>query len=282
MEQPGWRVVLLSTIPEVVATLATAVRRLGHAPVAAVGAPRQEPIPGHPPLSAASSEPGVEIVIAPGNDAVEPILRSFDPDLVLTWAFPWRLSPAALRAPRRGSVNYHPSLLPRHRGPNPLGWTVRLGDSQYGVTWHRMEEGLDTGPILAQRASPVSEEDTVNDVISRLSMLAVRLLPAVFERVAAGDPGDPQSPEGVTLAGPFGADYATIDWSQPAAAVHLQVRAWSFTAGTHSVPGPLAELDGRTVRIVQTTLRDPGGTVRRVECGDGPLWVLATEPVEQS
>jgi methionyl-tRNA formyltransferase len=278
MEQPAWRVVILTTIPEVAATLAGSVRRLGHLPVAAVSARRKESIPGHPPLDAASSEPDVDVVVAPTNADVEPMLRSFGPDLVLTWAFPWRLAQGALDVPSLGSVNYHPSLLPRHRGPNPLGWTLRAGDPEYGVTWHRMESGLDTGPILAQRATPVGDEDTMTDVISRLSVLAVRLLPAVFRRLAAGDAGDPQPAAGVTLAPPFGEDYATIDWSMPARAVHDQVRAWAFTAGTRSVPGPLAELDGRTVRITHTTLRESDGRGRRIECGDGPIWVLGCKP----
>jgi methionyl-tRNA formyltransferase len=278
MEQPGWRVVILSTIPGVVETLATTVRRLGHVPVAAVSARRRDELSGVAP-AAPSVESGIDVVVAPRNAEVEPILRSLAPDLVLTWAFPWRVSDLALAVPHHGAVNYHPSLLPRHRGPNPLGWTVRSGDSQYGVTWHRMESGFDTGPILAQRTTPATDEDTVTDVIARLTVLAVRLLPAVFTRLAAGDVGDPQDPAGLTDAPPFGEDYATIDWSSPARSVHTQVRAWGFTPGTRSVPGPLAELDGQTIRITETTLRDPGPAGRRVECGDGPLWVLGIEPV---
>lgn len=280
MEQSGWRVVILSTNPGVVATLAGSVRRLGHLPVAAVGARGTQSIPGHLPLDAASSEPGVDVVIAPDAAGVEPVLRSFQPDLVLTWAFPWRLSPGALDVPRLGSVNYHPSFLPRHRGPNPLGRIIRLADAEYGVTWHRMESGLDTGPILAQRTSPVADEDTVMDVIARLSVLAVRLLPAVFRRLAAGEVGNPQSAEGVTEAPGFGEDYAHLDWSMPARAVHDQVRAWAFAVGARSVLGPLAELDGRTVRVMETTLREVEGRGRRVDCGDGPIWILASEPVE--
>ena len=64
--------------------------------------------------------------------------------------------------------------------------------------------------------------------------------------------------------------------------IHTQVRAWTFTPGTRSVLGPLAELDGRTVRVTETTLRDPGAGGRRVECGDGALWILASEPVERA
>jgi len=215
MEQPGRRVVILSSIPNVAATLASAVRRLGHSPVAVVTTPRLAPPPGtvaNDPLERQGlEEQGVVVVIAPNGAAVEPILRTADPEVSLTWGFPWRLTQGALDVARLGSVNYHPSLLPRHRGPNPLGWTVRCGDPDYGVTWHRMEAALDTGPILAQRSSPVADEDTLTDVISRLSVLAVRLLPTVFERLAAGDPGDSQLAGGVTEAPPFGEDYATID-----------------------------------------------------------------------
>ena len=276
MEQPDWRVVILSSIPNVAATLATAVRRLGHSPVAVVGTRRLVRASG----AAGIDEAGVEVLIASEGAAVEPMLRSVDPDVVLTWGFPWLLTPGALEVARLGSVNYHPSLLPRYRGPAPLAWTVRSGDPEYGVTWHRMEAGLDTGPILAQRSTPASDDDTMTDVISRLSVLAVRLLPTVFERLAGGDAGDPQSTEATTEAPPFGEDYARIDWSGAARDIHTQVRAWALTRGTGSVPGPLAELDGRTVRVTETTLRDPGTGGRRVECGEGPLWVLASEPVE--
>jgi methionyl-tRNA formyltransferase len=282
--QSGLRVVILSAIPEVAAMTATTLHRLGHEPVAAVGARRRKPTPGLTSLDANSTVPGTEVVIAPDKDSVEPILRSLRPDLVLSWAFPWRVPEGALDVPRYGSVNYHPSLLPRHRGSNPVAWTIRMGDSNYGVTWHRMDPGFDSGPILAQRASPVSDEDTIYDVVPRLNVLALRTLRGVIERVARGDRGDPQPIEGVTEAGPFGDDYATIDWSMPARAVHTQVRAWAFTPGTHSVVGPIAELQGRRVRVLRTSLHPPddgiGSDGLSVECGDGPLWVLATEPIE--
>lgn len=285
MEQVAWRVVVLTAVPEVAEMTTATLRRLGHEPVAAVGARRRKPTPGLSSLNTETTVPGTEVVIASDKDAVEPILRSLRPDLVLSWAFPWRVLEGALDVPRYGSVNYHPSLLPRHRGPNPVAWTIRMGDRHYGVTWHRMDPAFDSGPILAQRATPVLEEDTIYDVVPRLNVLGLRMLRTVLERVALGDPGDPQPTEGVTEAEPFGHDYAAIDWSMPARSVHIQVRAWAFTPGTHSVNGPIAALGGRHVRVVRTTLQPPadgeggrGGI--RVECGDGPLWVLATEPVD--
>jgi methionyl-tRNA formyltransferase len=278
MEQPAWRVVVLSTIPDVAAMLAATVRRLGHEPVAALGVEGAPPVAGVSRLSL-TSEVGAEIVLAPHRSSVAPILRSFSPDLVLTWAFPWRIPVDALEVPTLGALNYHPSALPRHRGPNPLAWTIRAGDADYGMTWHRMTAEFDAGPILAQRTTPVLEEDAVDDAVARLTVLAVRMLKGVFARVAAGEAGEPQRAELATAAPPFGEDYATIDWSQPARAVHDQVRAWSFTPGTRSVFGPLGELEGQTVRVLRTTLRE-NDAGQRVECGDGPLWVLACEQVE--
>jgi methionyl-tRNA formyltransferase len=62
--------------------------------------------------------------------------------------------------------------------------------------------------------------------------------------------------------------------------VHDQVRAWAFSLGLSPVVGPIAELDGQRVRLVRTSLTDPGGDARRVECADGPLWIVDSEPVE--
>ncbi|MBT8226984.1 MAG: hypothetical protein HKP61_13325 [Dactylosporangium sp.] len=70
--------------------------------------------------------------------------------------FPWWLPPELLRLPRYGVVNLHPSLLPRHRGPIPVHWAIRAGDPTTGVTAHLMNEGFDTGPILAQEGASSS------------------------------------------------------------------------------------------------------------------------------
>ena len=74
-------------------------------------------------------------------------------------------------------------------------------------------------------------------------------------------------------------DYVRVDWAQPARAIHNQVRAWHLTFGFSGLRAPVAELDGEEVVLLQTRLTDPGGGARRVECGDGPIWVVASEPV---
>ena len=73
-----------------------------------------------------------------------------------------------------------------------------------------------------------------------------------------------------------------MDWSRPAAEIHRQVCAWRFLFSTSELPGPLAEIDGKTVRLVATSLTDPGDGAPRVETGDGPLWVLEHHALEGS
>jgi methionyl-tRNA formyltransferase len=221
-------------------------------------------------------------VLARDKWSVEPLLRAARPDLVLCWGFPWRIPQAALDVPPLGSVNCHPAMLPRHRGPIPLAWAFRDGDGQFGVTWHRMDSELDTGPILAQAPVPMLDEDQGIDVVGpRMGAVALGLLPQVFERIAAGDPGDEQSTEGVTWAGYFGEDYANVDWSQPARRIHDQVRAWAFTFGLSPAIGPIADLEGQRIRLLRTSLIDPGEGARRVETADGPLWIVEAVPVEE-
>lgn len=280
MTEPSWRIALISTVPPVAAFMTAALRELGHDPVAVITARRKEPIPDRPQMSDETAPAGLDVLLARDKWSMEPLLRACRPDLALCWGFPWRIPQAALDVPRLGSVNCHPAMLPRHRGPIPMAWAIRDGDGQYGITWHRMDADLDTGPILAQGTVPMQDDDfEIMDVGPRIAAVAIGLLPQVLARIAARDPGDAQPTEGVTWAGHFEDDYAEVDWSQPARRIHDQVRAWAFSFGLSPAVGPVATLEGNRVRLTRTSLVDPGGEARRVECGDGPLWVVSWESV---
>lgn len=275
------RIVVITTVTPVAEPLILQLRELGHEPVAVVGARRRpvRPAPPFPPLSDDSVPAGVAVHLPLTKDEVAPLVRLYEPDVTLCWGYPWKLPVEALEVARLGSVNQHPALLPRHRGPIPFAWALREGDPHFGITWHRMDAELDTGAILAQATVPIEDTDvTILDVAPRILGAAFGLLPRVFERLEAGDPGDPQPEEGASWAGHFGEDYAEVDWSQPARAVHDQVRAWTFTFGLSDIVAPVAELEGRRVRLARTSLTDPGDGAIRVECGDGPIWVVEHEP----
>ncbi len=222
---------------------------------------------------------GVSLLFARDKPALVELLRGLEPDLVLCWGFSWKLPQEALDMPRLGAVNWHPAKLPRHRGPIPLAWALREGDREFTITWHRMDAELDTGPILAQGTMPIEDEDTTIEQISpKMFQTSFALLPRVFERVAAGDPGDPQATEGASWAGFFEEDYATVDWMQPARKIHDQVRAWHLAFGMSPVEGPIARLDGERIKLLRTSLTDPGDGARAVETGDGQIWIVESEP----
>ena len=279
---PAWRIVIISMVLPVVEQLIPVLRELGHEPVAWLLArrPPGNPLPPWGDVGDVTAPQGISVLLARDKWAVEPLLRGLEPDLTLCVGFPWKLPQAALDVPRLGSVNQHPALLPRHRGPVPLAWALREGDPTFGVTWHRMEAELDTGAILAQAKVPIEDDDcTIEEVGPKVTRASLALVPSVLARVAAEDPGDPQAVEGVSWAGHFEADYATIDWSQPARSIHNQVRAWRLTFGLSPVQGPIAELDGERVKLLRTSLTDPGEGARAVACGDGRLWIVESEPL---
>ncbi len=275
MADRRWRVALFSDIADVVTMLSTSLRRMGDEPVAAFssrGGPRS---PGQRTVSDATCPSDLDLFLLADRDRLAPVLRTVRPDAVICWAFAWRIPPEVLEIPRFGTVNYHPSLLPRHRGPNPLAWTIRTGDSHFGVTWHRLVQEFDAGPIMAQQATPVRDEDTLGDVVPRLNVMALRMLPEVMGMLASGHSGVPQDEDRASQAPRFGADYQSIDWSHSATSIHTQVRAWSFQLAARPGEGPTADLDGRRWRITRTSLSDPGPGARRVECADAPLWITA-------
>ncbi len=281
MSGVSWRIAIVSSVAPVVERLVPALRQLGQEPVGIVSPRRPDDIPDSPTgLSAANAPAGFDVLFAHGSASMERLLRALEPDLMLCWGFPWKIPQAALDVARLGSVNLHPALLPQHRGPIPIAWAFRSGQGRIGMTWHRMDAELDTGGILAQSSIPIDPEDAeITDIGPRIAAEAFELLPKVFERVAAGDPGDEQDHSQASWAGHFEDDeYTEIDWSQPAVRIHDQVRAWRMTFDLAEATGPWTELGGERVKVVRTSLRDPGDGARRVECGDGPIWVVATEP----
>jgi methionyl-tRNA formyltransferase len=276
----SWRIVAICTIRPIADALVGALRDLGHEPVAVLAPRRKTEQEELLRLTDASAPPGVDLLFARDKRSIEPLVRAYEPDLTLCWGFPWKIPQAALDVPRLGSINQHPALLPRHRGPIPLAWALRDGDREWGVTWHRMDAELDTGRLLAQTTVPIDDDDVdIAEFGPKLIRAALELLPPVLARVAAGDPGEPQPAEGVTWAGHFeDDDYALVDWSQPARQIHNQVRAWHLTFGLSGLVAPVAELNGERLVLLQTRLTDPGGGARRVECRDGPIWLVASKP----
>jgi methionyl-tRNA formyltransferase len=204
-------------------------------------------------------------------------LARLRPDVALCNGWGFRISAATMAVPRHGIVNGHPSKLPRWRGPNPFGWTLRAGDPELGFTWHRMDDDFDTGAVLAQGSTPLRGDETVADLGALVAPLAAPLLERALARAEAGDPGDPQREDGVTYAGRFEDEFAEIDWTQPARSVFDQVRCWSLPT-VSGIWGPLTTLAGERVRVLEATL-DLDGDGVLVECADGPLRVVRTEPL---
>ena len=166
------------------------------------------------------------------------------------------------------------AALPR---PVPVSWAIRNGDTEIGMTLHWMDTGLDTGAILAQEAIPLDDEHSWEELKPKFVDAVGRLLPVALERVAAGDPGDPQDESLASYQSFFEAEYAEIDWSRPAAEIARQVRALRFGGRVDGEPGALTELDGERARVLRVSLEPGEG--REVECGDGSVWIVESEPV---
>ena len=161
-------------------------------------------------------------------------LRALAPDVVAVAAYGLLLPPAALAVPRLGCLNIHASLLPRWRGAAPIQRALLAGDAETGVSIMRMEAGLDTGPVYATERLPIGPRDTAGELGARLAALGARALVDTLAALEHGAPAAvPQPAEGVSYARKLDKREAPLDWTQPAAALERQVRAF--------VPWPVAE-----------------------------------------
>jgi methionyl-tRNA formyltransferase len=277
------RIVLVSMGAREFGLLHEVCERAGHLPVAYACSRSMRPRSGTDPFTVGAVGdllgviPSAMDLLLPADAAgLGRAIMGYRPDLLVTYGFNWILPEAVLAIPRLGGINIHSSLLPKYRGPAPVLWAIRNGDPTIGVTVHRMDSGVDTGPILAQRGGiPLDDEITPDLLRERLRPAIAEVLGLVLERVAAGAPGRPQVGEDDPCPARFlEPEYAQVDWSRSAREIHNQVRVFRFIG---SQDAPVALVGGRWLRLARTSL-EPAAGGQRVECGDGrPIWILESE-----
>ena len=192
----------------------------------------------------AAVESAVPVIQTPERlrapEAIDALL-ALRPDLIVLADY-GQIVPAALLDVGRGALNLHPSLLPRHRGATPVPAAILAGDTETGVTLMRMDEGLDSGPIVARTAVPLIAGETAPDLEARLAEVAADLL---GERVGPWLRGEiearSQPAEGVTMTRPLLREDGRLDVSRSAAELERQVRAYQPWPGSF-VDTPLGRL----------------------------------------
>lgn len=214
-------------------------------------------------------------------EAVEKV-RSWSPDLIVVAAFGQILPGSVLEIPRFGVLNIHPSLLPRWRGAAPIQAAILAGDPVTGVTVMKMDEGLDTGPIVAQSETAIGPMETAGELEERLAQLGAELLIEVLPAYLNGDlQPRPQPEEGVTVVHRFPKSAAALEWERSADELACRVRAFA------PQPGAYTTWNGRRLKILQarslvaeeTPDAEPGSTfvwedMPAVVTGEGGLVLL--------
>ncbi len=167
--------------------------------------------------------------------------REWDADIAVVAAYGLILPKAILEAPKAGAVNVHASLLPRWRGAAPIQRAILAGDEISGVTIMRMDEGLDTGPMLLKRELDIRGKDA-GQVTDELAQIGSQ---ALVEWLGRPAPGQAQPDAGATYASKIDKAESRIDWSQPAEQIERQVRAFAPT------PGAWFEANGERIKLLR-------------------------------
>ncbi|MDO5669597.1 MAG: methionyl-tRNA formyltransferase [Corynebacterium sp.] len=206
----------------------------------------------HPsPVSALAQEHGIEVLTPTtlrDNAEIRQRLAELAPDAIPVVAYGNLIPADLLDLPTHGWVNLHFSLLPAWRGAAPVQAAIRAGDDITGAATFRIEEGLDTGPVLGTVTEEIRGTDTADDLLTRLAYSGADLLVATMDGLAAGElVAQPQQGE-ATYAPKITTEDARIDWSQPDFAVDRHIRA--HTPG----PGAWTMLGDDRVKIGPATL----------------------------
>jgi methionyl-tRNA formyltransferase len=194
-----------------------------------------------------------------------------------------------LNIPTKGSIQYHPSLLPKYRGPSAINWPIIQGESETGLSIFWPDNGLDTGDVLLQKRTHIGPSDTLGSVyFDRLFPMGVEAMLEAVDLVKAGKaPRIKQDESKATYEGRCGADNARIDWGKPWLQIDRLIR------GCNPAPGAWTTLAGKTLKIFEAKplpAKDPKGIAGKMGevveagsdgftavCADGRIKVLRVQ-----
>ncbi len=207
------------------------------------------------------------------TEAAQAEFAALNADAAVVVAYGLILPQAILDAPRHGCLNIHASLLPRWRGAAPIHRAILAGDAETGICVMQMETGLDTGPVLMRKATPIGAEETTGELHDRLSDMGAHCIVEALDRLGDLTP-EPQPEDGVTYAEKIDKSEARIDWTRPAVEVDRQIR------GLSPFPGAWTEVSGERVKLLGSRLAEGQGAPGEVldsdlvvACGDGAIKV---------
>lgn len=234
------------------------------------------------PVKAAALEYGIEVAQperVKNNDEFLDRIRQLAPDLIIVAAYGKILPKELLEIPRLRCINIHASLLPRFRGAAPIQRSIIEGDRETGVTLMYMEEGLDTGDMIAKSATEIGRKDA-DQLHDELSQMGADLLMEYLPKIASGDIAPEKQDDSLSCYAPMlTKEEGRVDFSQSADRIERLVR------GMGSWPGVTADFEGRPMKIkaaetIQETPDAEPGTILsadreglRVACGEGILLI---------
>jgi methionyl-tRNA formyltransferase len=202
-------------------------------------------------------------------------VRAARPDALVVAAYGLLLPAALLDVARHGALNIHASLLPRWRGAAPIQRALLAGDRETGISIMKMDEGLDTGPVLSRSPVAIGDEDDAGTLHERLAELGAQMIAAALDDLAAGRARFvPQPQEGVTYARKIAKQETVLDWTRPAIELERAVRAF------RPAPGASTRLAGSPVKIWRARVVErelaPGELADDLVagCGAGALEIL--------
>ena len=227
------------------------------------------------PVHDFAAQRGIEVrhPVSLRDEAEQAAFAALGLDVAVVAAYGLILPKAILEAPRQGCLNIHASLLPRWRGAAPIQRAILAGDHISGVTIMRMDEGLDTGPMLLKESVAIGRKTNAGRLHDELAAAGARMIVQALARLQAGRLQEtPQGTEGVTYAAKIDKAETRIDWTRPAAQIERQLRAFA------PAPGAWFELEGERIRALAGRVakgRGQPGTALddtlTVACGEGAI-----------